>query len=68
VEAHIPDCRSNVEIAPVGGRPTGHTRFPYAARSFEGAPRHPPVTVARTPSSRPFALCRHIAGWTQACN
>jgi len=23
---------------------------------------------AQTPPSQPFALCRHIAGWTQACN
>jgi len=23
---------------------------------------------AQTPPSRPFALCRYIAGWTQACN
>jgi len=43
----------------------------YAARGFGGAPRRPAVAGrwrAQTPPSRPFALCRHIAGWTQACN
>ena len=45
--------------------------FPYTARNFENATRHPPVTGqqrAQTPPRRPFALCRHVAGWTQACN
>ena len=52
-------------------RRASHAHFPYTARNFENAPRHPPVTGqqhAQTPPSRPFALCRHIAGWTQACN
>jgi len=41
------------------------------AHNFENAPRHPPVTGqlrAQTTPRRPFALCRHIAGWTQASN
>jgi len=63
VEARIPDCRSNVENAPVGGRsPAGRATFPYAARGIGGAPHRP-----QTPPSRPLPLCRHIAGWTQAC-
>jgi len=52
-------------------RPPSHGHFPYTARNFENAPRHPPVTGqqrAQTPPSRPLGLCRHIAGWTQACN
>jgi len=68
VEASSPDCRSNVENAP---RRRPAARFPYAARGFGGAPRRPLVAGrrrAQTPPSRPFALCRHIAGWTQACN
>ena len=54
-----------------GRRRAGRARFPYAARGFGGAPRRPPVAGrrrAQTPPSRPFTLCRHIAGWTQACN
>jgi len=42
----------------------------YGAQFWE-RPRHPPVSSqqrAQTPPGRPFALCRHIAGWTQACN
>ena len=38
---------------------------------FGGAPRRPPVVGrrrAQTQPSRPLALCRYIAGWTQACN
>jgi len=42
VEAHSPDCRSNVENAPApsaaGRRRAGRARFPYAARGFWGAP------------------------------
>jgi len=52
-------------------RQASHAHFPYTARNFENAPRHPPVTGqqrAQTPPRRPFALCRHIAGWTQACS
>ena len=52
-------------------RRASHAHFPYTARNFENARRHPPVSgqqLAQTPPSRPFALCRHIAGWTQACN
>jgi len=47
VEARSPDCRSNVENAPVT--------------------LQSPASIARRPR-RAFALCRHIAGWTQACN
>jgi len=52
-------------------RRASHAHFPYTARNFENSLRHPPVSGqqrAQTPPSRPFALCRHIAGWTQACN
>ena len=52
-------------------RRASHAHFPCTARNIENAPRQPPVTGqqrAQTPPSRPFALCRHIAGWTQACN
>ena len=52
-------------------RRASHVHFPYTARNFENAPRHPPVSGqqrVQTPPSRPFALCRHVAGWTQACN
>jgi len=52
-------------------RQASHVHFPYTARNFENASRHPLVTGqqwAQTPPSRPFALGRHIAGWTQACN
>jgi len=52
-------------------RQASHAHFPYTARNFENAPCHPPVTGqqrAQTPPRRSFALCRHIAGWTQACN
>jgi len=48
-----------------------HAHFPYTVHNFENAPRHPPVSGqqrVQTPPSRPFALCHHIAGWTQACN
>ena len=50
-------------------RPASHTHFPYTARNFENAPvtRRSPASSARKPRSA-FALCRHIAGWTQACN
>ena len=52
-------------------RRASHARFPYTARTFENAAGHPPVSGqqrAQTSSSRPFALCRHIAGWKQACH
>jgi len=71
VEAHIPDYRSNVENGPRRRPFAGRARFPYAARGFGGAARGPPVAGrrrAQTPPSWLFALCRHIAGWTQACN
>jgi len=35
-------------------RPASHAHFPYTARNFENAPRHPPVTGqqrAQTPPS-----------------
>ena len=44
---------------------------PDCRSNIENAPHHPPVTGqqhAQNPHSRPFALCRHIVGWTQACN
>jgi len=54
---------------------------PVGGRSLAGRPRPLPVCGARfwgypvagrrraqTPPSRPFALCRDIAAWTQACN
>jgi len=52
-------------------RRASHAHFPYTPCNFENAPHHLPVSGqqrAQTPPSRPFALCRHIAGWTQACN
>jgi len=64
--------RSNVENAPhrrpVTGQPGArYAHFLYTARNFENAPvtRRSPASSARTPR-RAFALCRHIAGWTQA--
>jgi len=45
--------------------------LPVCGARFWGAPRRPPDAGrrrAQTPPSRPFALCLHIAGWTQACN
>ena len=51
--------------------PSEEVRSPGRRSNVENAPRHPPVTGqqrAQIPPSRPFALCRHIAGWTQACN
>ena len=50
-------------------RPASHADFPYTARNFENAPvtRRSPASRART-LRRAFALCHHIAGWTQACN
>jgi len=57
----------------VDGQPPASQPRPlpiYGAQFWE-RPRHPPVSGqqrAQTPPSRPFALCRHIAGWTQACN
>jgi len=52
-------------------RQASHAHLPYTARNFENVPSHLPVSGqqrAQTPPSRPFALCRHIAGWTQAYN
>jgi len=46
-------------------RPASHAHFPYTARNFENTPS--PASSARRPH-RAFALCRHIAGWMQACN
>ena len=71
-EASSPDCRSNVENAPrrrpvTGGPATPSSRMRRAvlwAPSPAGAGRR----RAQTPPSRPFTQCRHIAGWTQACN
>jgi len=50
VEARSPDCRSNVENAPLGGRSPAvpGARFPYAARGFGGASRRPPRTDRQT--------------------
>jgi len=67
VEARSPDCRNNVEnaLSAAGRRRAGRARFPYAARGFGGAARRLPVAGRRralTLPSRPFALCRHIAG------
>jgi len=64
---------SNVENAPVDGQlPASLPRpFPIYGAQFWERPHHPPVSGqqrAQTPPSRLFALCRHIAGWTQACN
>jgi len=45
--------------------------LPIYGTQFENAPCHPPVTGqqrTQTQPRRPFALRRHIAGWTQACN
>jgi len=73
-EARSQGRRSNVENVPrrrpITGEPatpTSHIRRTILRTS----PRHPPASGqqrAQTPPSRPFALCRHIAGWTQACN
>ena len=69
LEARSPGRRSNVENAPrrrpVNGQlatPTSHIRCAIL--------RTPPVTRQSLASStrrprRAFALCRHIAGWTQ---
>jgi len=46
-------------------RRASHAHFPYTVRNFENVTGQ---QRAQTPPSRPFALCRHIAGWTQACN
>jgi len=48
VEARSPGRSSNVENAPplltASHWPASHAHFPYTARNFENAPRHPPVT------------------------
>ena len=52
-------------------RRASHAHFAYTARNFENAPRHLPVSGqqrVQTPPSRPFTLCCHIEGWTQASN
>jgi len=58
MEARSPGRRSNVENAlppsMASHRPTSHAHFPYTARNFENAPRHPPITGqqrAHTPPS-----------------
>jgi len=56
---------SNVENAPVGGGPAAPV---CGARFWRRPPSPTGRRRAQTPPSRPFALCRHIAGWTQACN
>ena len=46
-------------------------RSPGRPSNVENAPRNQSVSGqqrAQTAHSRPFALCRHIAGWMQACN
>jgi len=56
---------------PINGQsPASHAHFPYTARNFENAPvtSQSPASSAHTTPRRAFALCRHIAGWTQACN
>jgi len=77
-KARIRDCRSNVENAPRRRPVAGGPAAPACRmrRAVLGVPpRHPrPATSvagrrrAQTPPSRRFALCRHIAGWTQAWN
>jgi len=55
----------------VARMPSEEARSPGRRSNVENAPSHPPVSGqqrAQTPPSRLFALCRHIAGWTQACN
>ena len=45
--------------------------LPVCGAQFWGRPPSPAGRRrrhAQTPPSRPFALCRHIAGWMQACN
>ena len=72
VEARSPDCRSNsnVENAPRRRPVAGGPAAPASRmrRAVLGAPPVARRRRAQTPPSRPFALCRHIAGWTQACN
>ena len=55
----------------VARTPLEEARSPGRRSNVENAPRHPPLSGqqrAQTPPSRPFALCRHIVGWKQACN
>jgi len=73
VETRSPGLRSNVQNAPADGQsPASQPRpLPIYGAQFWERPRNPPVTgkqCAQTPPCRPFALCRHIARWTQACN
>jgi len=48
VEARSTGRRNNVDNAPppstASHRPAIHVHFPYTARNFENAPRHPPAT------------------------
>jgi len=62
VEARSPGCCSNVENAPIDGQSPASQ-----PRNFENAPITRQASSARRPH-RAFALCRHIAGWAQACN
>ena len=68
MEACSPDCRSNVENAPVAGRSAAPIsrmlRAVLGRRSPAG--RRP---TARADPAQPAVrtICRHIAGWTQAC-
>jgi len=50
-------------------RPASHAHF-HIRRAILRTPavtRRSPASSARAPR-RAFTLCRHIAGWTQACN
>jgi len=72
VEARSAGRCSNAEKAPPSTAnhwPASHAHFPYTVRNFENAhvTRQSPAGSAHTPR-RAFALCRHIAGWTQPCN
>jgi len=58
---------------PVDGQsPASQPRpLPIYGAQFLEHPRHLPVSgqqCSQTLPSRPFALCRHIAGWTQPCH
>ena len=72
LEAHSPGRRSNVENTPHQRPVTGQPDTP-TSHIWRAILKMPPVTrrsaasSARTPR-RAFALCRHIAGWMQACN
>ena len=60
-------------MPPVDGQsPASQPRpLPIYGAQFLEHPRHLPVSgqqCSQTLPSRPFALCRHIAGWTQPCH